>query len=135
MNFFNFNSLHIYNVKKRIVRCLQHWSKAINSDTDAYQKEMDSLKDTLYRNNYPVSITSPLGNLDRTTENNTRKLTTVYLPYVKGLAEKIQNICSPFDQDNIQEWLNTSEIPLPSQAPKRRQHDQELYIFHPMQLW
>ena len=30
-------------------------------------------------------------------EDNTRKLTTVRLPYVKGLAERIQNICSPYD--------------------------------------
>ena len=30
-------------------------------------------------------------------EDNTRKLTTVCLPYVKGLAERIQKICSPYD--------------------------------------
>ena len=31
------------------------------------------------------------------TEDKTQKLTTVSLPYVKGLAEKIQKICSPYD--------------------------------------
>ena len=30
-------------------------------------------------------------------EDNTRKLNTVCLPYVKGLAERIQKICSPYD--------------------------------------
>ena len=30
-------------------------------------------------------------------EDNTRKLTTVCLPFVKGLAERIQKICSPYD--------------------------------------
>ena len=30
-------------------------------------------------------------------EDNTRKLTTACLPYIKGLAERIQKICSPYD--------------------------------------
>ena len=29
--------------------------------------------------------------------DNTQKLTTVWLPYVKGLAERIKKICSPYD--------------------------------------
>ena len=36
-------------------------------------------------------------NLDRRIEDNTWKLTTVCLPYVKGLAERIQKTCSPYD--------------------------------------
>ena len=42
-------------------------------------------------------ITSASGNLDRRIEDETRKLTTVCLPYVKGLAERIQRICSPYE--------------------------------------
>ena len=79
-----------------IVRCLQHRAKAISSD-EVYQKEMDSLKETLCRNNYPESITSATINLDHKTEEDTRKLTTVCLPYVRGLTEKIQKICNPYD--------------------------------------
>ena len=30
-------------------------------------------------------------------KDNTRKLTTVCLPYVKGLAERIKKICCPYD--------------------------------------
>ena len=55
---------------------------------------MKSLRDTLHCNNYH-NIGSK--NLDRTIENNIRKLTIVCLPYVKGLAKKIQKICSPYD--------------------------------------
>ena len=43
------------------------------------------------------SITSAAINLDHKTEEDTRKLTTVCLPYVRGLAEKIQKICNPYD--------------------------------------
>ena len=57
---------------------------------------MNCLRDNLHRNNYQESIMA-LRKLDRTTKNNTRKLTTVCLPYVKGLAEKVQKICSPRD--------------------------------------
>ena len=58
---------------------------------------MISLRHNLHRNNYPERITSASRNLDRRVEDNTRKLTTVCLPYVKGLAERIQKICSPYD--------------------------------------
>ena len=94
---FNFNSLHPYTVKTGIVRCLQHRAKSISSDTDAYQEEMIGLRHSLHRNNYPECITSAPRNLDRKIEDNTRKLTTVCLPYVKGLAERIQKICNPYD--------------------------------------
>ena len=95
--YLNFNSHHSYMVKKGIVHCLQHRAKTISSDSDAYQEEMISLRHNLHHNNYPEHITSAPRNLDRRMEDNTRKLTTVCLPYVKGLAERIQKICSPYD--------------------------------------
>ena len=90
--YLNFNSHHLYTVKKGIVCCLQHRAKTISSDTDAYQEQMISL-----RHNLLECIISAPRNLDRRIENNTRKLTMVCLPYVKGLAERIQKICSPYD--------------------------------------
>ena len=58
---------------------------------------MISLRHNLHHNNNPERITSAPRNLDWRIENNTPKLTTVCLPYVKGLAERIQKICSPYD--------------------------------------
>ena len=95
--YLNFNSHHPYTVKKGIVRCLQHRTKTIRSDTDAYQEEMISLRHNLHRNNYPEHITLAPRNLDWRIEDNTQKLTTVCLPYVKGLAERTQKICSFYD--------------------------------------
>ena len=89
VQYLNFNSHHPYTVKKRIVRCLKHRVKIISSDTDACQEEMISLRHNLHCNNYPECITSAPRNLNRRIEDNTRKLTTVCLPYVKGLAERI----------------------------------------------
>ena len=74
--YLSFHPHHPYNVKKGIVRCLQHRAKAISCD-EVYQKEMDSLKETLCRNNYPESITSATINLDLKTEEDTRKLIAV----------------------------------------------------------
>ena len=50
------------------------------------------MKETLCQNNYPENITSATINLDHKTEEDSRKLTTVCLTYVSGLAEKIQKI-------------------------------------------
>ena len=58
---------------------------------------MISLRCNLHRINYPERITLAPRNLDRRIEDNTRKFTTVCLPYVKGLAERIQKVCSPYD--------------------------------------
>ena len=95
--YLNFNSHHPYKVKKGIVHCLQHRAKTISSDTDENQEEMISLRHNLHRNNYPKRTTSAPRTLDRRIEDNTRKLTTVCLPSIQGLAERIQKICSPYD--------------------------------------
>ena len=58
---------------------------------------MISLRPNLHRNNYPERIISAPRNLDRRIGDNTRKITTVCLSYVKGLAERIQKICSQYD--------------------------------------
>ena len=95
--YLDFNSHHPYTVKKGIVHCLQHQANTISSDTDAYQKEI-SLRHNIHHNNYPECITLAPRNLDRRIEDNTPKLSTVCLPYIKGRAKRIQKICSP---DNI----------------------------------
>ena len=95
--YLKFNSCHPYNVKKGIDSCLQHRAKAISCDIDAHQEEMISLRHNLHRNNYPGSITPAPRNLNRTIENDPIKLTSVCLPYVKGVAERIQKICSRYD--------------------------------------
>ena len=95
--YLNFNSHHPYTVKKGKVRCLQYRAKTISSDTNEFQEEMISLRHNLQCNNYPEHITSAPRNLDRRMEDHTWKLITVWLPYVKGLAERIEKICSPQD--------------------------------------
>ena len=65
------------------------------------KKKMISLRHNLHRHNYPECITSAPRNLDRRMEDNIRKLTTVCLPYVKGLAERIQKICRPYDISTV----------------------------------
>ena len=42
--YLNFNSHYPYKVKKGIVYCLQHQPKVISCDSDAYQEEMNSLR-------------------------------------------------------------------------------------------
>ena len=58
---------------------------------------MISLRHNLHCNNYPESLTSAPRNLDRTIENDTQNLITVCLSCFKGLAERIQKICCPYD--------------------------------------
>ena len=131
-HYLNFNSHHPYNVKKGIIHCLQHRAKAISSNIEAYKEGMISLRHNLHHNNYLESITLVPRNLDRRIENNTQKLTTVCLPYVKGLAERIQKICSPYDIMTIYKWLNSPEVSFSCQTTNRIQHNQELCVLNPL---
>ena len=128
-----FNSHHPNNVKEGIVCCLQRWAKAFSSNIDAYQEEeMINLRRNLHCKNYPERIKLAPRNLNRRTADNTGKLTTVSLPYVKGLAERIQKICCSWHQNNIQKWLNSLVVFLLRQTTNRMKHDQELYVLHPL---
>ena len=97
VQYLNFKSHHQYIVKKGIVRCLRHRAKTISSDTVGFQEEMISLRYQFHCNNYPERITSAPRNLERRIEDNSWKYTTIFLSYVKGLAKRIQKICSLYD--------------------------------------
>ena len=58
---------------------------------------MITLGHNLHRNNYPGRITSAPRSLGWRIIHNSRKLATVCLPYFKGIAERIQKICTPYD--------------------------------------
>ena len=58
---------------------------------------MDKLRESLHQNNYPKSTTLARRKLDCKTEDKTRKLTAICLPYVKGLTAKIPKIFRPYD--------------------------------------
>ena len=131
--YLNFNSHHRYTVKKGIVGRLKRRAKTIRSDTDAYQEEMVSLRHNLHRNNYPDRITSATRNLYRRTEDNIHKLTTVCLPYVKGLAERTQKICRRYDIRTV--FTSGSTLWRYVFRVNGIQHDQELCLHHPLQLW
>ena len=64
--------------------------KTIRSDNESYQEEIKSLRDNLHRNNYTEIMTSALRNIDRWTENGTRKLTSVCLIYIERLSKKFE---------------------------------------------
>ena len=77
----NFNSHHPYDVKKELFIVYDIKQKPL-----VYQEEINSSRD----NKYSESMTLCPRNLVWMIKNKTWKLTTVYLPDVKGLAEKIQ---------------------------------------------
>ena len=96
--YLNFASNHPYSVKKGIVRCLQHRAKLISSDTDTYLREMRTINENLQSNGYPKNIIETTRERRVTEEDDdNNKPTTVCLPYVKNVSEKIQKICIPYN--------------------------------------
>lgn len=76
--YLNFNSLHLYSVKNKINRCLQHWTKYIWSKSDIYQQMMIIIRKTLEGNDNLASIASSSKKRDRRIEDNNQESTTVY---------------------------------------------------------
>lgn len=76
--YLNFNSFHLYSVKNKINRCLQHWTKYIWSKSDIYQQMMIIIRKTLEGNDNLASIASSSKKRDRRIEDNNQESTTVY---------------------------------------------------------
>ena len=89
----NFNSHHQYNAKERN----RSLSTTSTESHYSWQRCISRWNEEFRDNIHLEGITSSPINLDRTTENNTQKLITISLLYVKGLSEKIQKICSSYD--------------------------------------
>ena len=56
-------------------------------------------------------------------------------PMSKAKQKNLKGMQSMWRHDNIHQQHNSSKISLSSQTPNRIQHDQELHVLHPMQLW
>ena len=94
--YLNFQSHHPDNVKKSIVRCLQHRANTISGDDGIRKKEMDHLTETFKRNGYPSRVIDhkPKHQNEQPKEKPTA---TVSLPYSRGLSEKIRRICGRYN--------------------------------------
>ncbi|XP_036358999.1 uncharacterized protein LOC118763458 [Octopus sinensis] len=93
--YLNFNFHHPYSIKRGIAQCLKYRAKDISSDRDTHHKEMIKLSNNLLRNNYPnYEESSPIL---KKRDDETNKLSTVCLLYVKDHSEKVQMIFGPYD--------------------------------------
>ena len=131
--YLNVNSHHPHSVKKGIVRCLQHRAKVISGDPETLDKELVSISSTLQPNNFSGYMAAAPQNWDRRIQEkeevkNTQK--TVCLPYVKGLSEKIQRICGPYNIRTTFKSLTTLRRYLPSNPGKKAMITAKLQYEH-----
>ena len=72
---------------------------------------------------------------EKDTNNNRERHSKTFRICLKDQVEKeLKYMLSIWQQDNIYEQHDSSKVSVPSQAPNRIQHDQELCVFLPMQL-
>ena len=82
-------SLTTQTQKKGIVKCLQHRVQNISTYEQKKLKELSQLTETMQRNGYPKGFLKC--KTKTTTSDNEqpeKPVTTVSLPYTKGLSEK-----------------------------------------------
>ena len=96
--YLNFESHHPENVKRGIVKCLQHRAKAISTDGNAKSEEIRRLKETFQRNGYPKKFLEKTTRRTSTQKQDQQQLAaTICLPYTRGLSEKVRRICGKYN--------------------------------------
>ena len=100
--YLNYNSHHHPRVLAGVVKCLKNRAVSI-CDTEYLQEEIRHLNDTFQSKNFPEHVLDPILNrvdtanqtrisTNENTEGN-RENRTLCVPYVRGLSEKIDNVC------------------------------------------
>ena len=92
--YLHYNSHHHPRIKAGIISCLKHRALTICSNTHI-RKELDHLSDVFLTNGYPPRVIhNTLNRQKKTTTtppSDDPKPATLYLPYIKGVSEKIEN--------------------------------------------
>ena len=100
--YLDYNSHHHPRVLAGVVKCLKNRAVSI-CDTEYLQEEIRHLDDAFRSNNFPQKVLDPILNkvdtakqtrpsTNENTEDN-RENRTLCVPYVRGLSEKIANVC------------------------------------------
>ena len=103
---------HPDSIKRGTVKCLQHRVKNISTDERKKNSELSKLTETMQRNGYPKGfLTCKKKTVTSEGDSNSQQaetpVTTVSLPYTKGLSEKIQRICQKYNIRTIFKSNNT----------------------------
>lgn len=106
--YLHYNSHHHPRIKTGIISCLKHRAKTICSDS-LVQQELNHLKDVFITNGYPPRVIQNTMTKQKSTmttpPSDDPKPATLYLPYIKGVSEKIEKQVRPL---NIRTVFRTS---------------------------
>lgn len=71
--YLNFNSCHLFPVRKGVIHCLQHWAKLLSDNPDTYRQEMIDIGNNLLSSTYFSNITSVFVSRGRGFGDNNKK--------------------------------------------------------------
>ena len=128
--YLQYDSNHPCAVKNGIVSTLLHRAKTHSSDKKKYKEEVQKVKTTLIENKYPPKL---IDNIIRKHENEERKEiekkkpeTTITLPYIPRLSEKIRKIGNKANIRIVFSSNNTLRNQLVNFRPKSQKRDKEV---------
>ena len=96
----NFESSHPPHVKTGIVKCFVARARKV-CDPDRLHEEMSFLQRIFTENGYPRNVVCNMNgaiNKERRAVNRER---TVFLPYCKGISERISRVCKKYNYETI----------------------------------
>ena len=129
--YIHYSSHHHPSVKSGTVRCLGSRAETICVDEISREEELAHLRDTFRGNGYPDRIvTNDLRKPPRTTlpsdeEQPTTNPSKLFLPYIQGLSENIQNRCRKMgirtvfkSRGTLRQLLMNVKTPIPEMNKK-----------------
>ena len=122
--YLNFNSHHPYNVKTGIIRCLQHQTKDISSDSEVYQEEIKNSRESPLQQLLESKTSAPSNKNERYMKTHHSLSALCQRPIWKNSKD----MQSMWYQDNVHYQHNSSEVSLLYQTPTGIQHDQKLCL-------
>jgi hypothetical protein len=126
-HYLQFDSNHSKNVKNGIVNTLLHRADTHCSNINLKRKEKETIKTVLLQNNYPASL---IEKIDRGRKKNKEEkevpVSTVVLPYVPVLSERIGRIGQKYGVRTVFDSKNTLKTNLVHKKPKNKEIKKEI---------
>ena len=122
--YLNFNSNHPKHVKIGVAKSLVSRAYKICSTPEALNHEIVHIRDELRTNGYPQSIINNIvrthkpGNITKTVEDKNPPLTTITIPYVPNISEKIRRITRQYNIRTAFKTNNTLRSHLTKTKPQ-----------------
>jgi hypothetical protein len=116
--YLNFLSHHPSSVKSSVVKTLKYRAQRVCSNENNTRRELSNLREAFRNNGYPDRYIKQILNSAPTVKNKVQDAyTTITIPYIKGLSEKLHSLLKRYGIRCVMKATNTLGSMLMKRSP------------------